>query len=155
MNGDKRSLAKGFIPKKLEKNFTKKRTTYHDGRRSSRKEPHPRHKNGNGVDHGKCPRCIIIHGEKDTEVTEIEEHHEIPREYGGRNGSIKKGCPDCHVEVHLLYDRYKRILIMQNLFGFVEISQRYFNGEALTEGDLMEIALRSTRVEVENKRENL
>lgn len=44
---------------------------------------------------------------------------------------------------------------MQNLFGFVEISQRYFAGERLTEGDLMEIALRSTRVEVENKRENL
>lgn len=145
LNGTKRLIAKGVIPRKLEKKINPRSRKKTSLPKKNNSHSHPRHKNGRDVEHGKCPRCIAVNGEKETPVTEIEEHHVIPVCYGGKHGPKRKGCPDCHVGVHFLYERFVMILVMQNLPAFVEISDRHFAGEALTDGDLTKIALKSLK----------
>jgi hypothetical protein len=119
----------------------------HDGNGKS----HPRHRNGQSVEKGKCQRCVIIDG--DAVVTEIEEHHEIPKMYGGAGGPRRKGCPDCHMLVHELIDEYVRIVIADNIPAILEINRRHFAGENLTTGDLRKIAIEHSKESQQNIKE--
>ena len=106
-------------------------------------KPHPRHRNGQPVKKGKCQRCIIINGgEENTVEAELEDHHEIPKKYGGAGGPKRESCPDCHMLAHQLIDDYVDIVVTENTPAILEINRRHYAGEILTSGDLREIALR-------------
>ena len=121
MNSATRLLMRGVPSFKEDRVvYRGKRMSSNGGNGSTRH--HPRHRNGNNVKQGKCPICVILHGEENVKDSEIEDHHVIPRRYGGKNGPKKQLCPDHHMMMHLLYDDFVEALVMQNFTGFVEIN---------------------------------
>ena len=104
---------------------------------------HPRHRNDENVEQGKCPRCVILYGEKNVPLTDIEEHHDEPVRYGGVRGPKRKTCPVCHMEVEILIKDYTNMLAIDHLPEIVEISERHYNGEELGNGDLYRILARA------------